>query len=547
MTVRAPAARLARGAKAAPTGGASPREEGELVLRELRTGPATPSHGASSWLAHRARRDPLREAIVDGPTRLTYGQLWARVARAAALLRGIGVRRRDRVATLTMNRVEFVELFYATAELGAMLVPLNWRLAPPELDYQLRDAGATALFVGPEHADLGARLAPDLALGGRIDLGEEYAERRDAAEPWPGSDRDRATFADPHLILYTSGTTGHPKGAVLTHANAFWNVANMAIPVALSELDTTVSVLPMFHSGGVGLYLVPTLTVGGRVVIMRTFDRDGLLGLLARERAALCFGVPSIWLELLRSDRFTKAAYPDLRYVISGGAPMPMAIIDELAGRGFVYLQGYGLTETSPGGTLMPVEDWRRKAGTVGKPAPFVELRVAGDDDRPLATGAIGEVQLRGPNVFAGYWGRPEATAEAFSADGWFRSGDLGSLDDEGFLTLVDRKKDMVITGGENVYSAEVEDVLFAHAAVFEAAIIGLPDAKWGEAVCAVVALKPGRAATAEELVAHCRTRLAKYKTPKYVVFVDSLPRNASGKVLKRQMREEVRPPPGTE
>jgi fatty-acyl-CoA synthase len=226
--------------------------------------------------------------------------------------------------------------------------------------------------------------------------------------------------------------------------------------------------------------------------------------------------------------------------VVSGGAPMPMPVIDRLVERGFTYLQGYGLTETSPGGTLMPVEDSRRKAGSVGKAAPFVELRVVGDDEGPLPPKAIGEVHFRGPNVFAGYWNRPDATAEAFSADGWFRTGDLGYLDDEGFLTLVDRKKDMVITGGENVYSAEVEDVLFAHPAVAEAAIIGVPDERWGEAVCAVVALRPAQRATADELIAHCRRRLAKYKAPKYVVFVDALPRNAAGKVLKRTLREEV-------
>jgi fatty-acyl-CoA synthase len=215
-------------------------------------------------------------------------------------------------------------------------------------------------------------------------------------------------------------------------------------------------------------------------------------------------------------------------------------VLDEIAARGFVLLQGYGLTETSPGGTLMPVPDWRRKAGSVGKPMAFVELRVVRDDGTPSDVREIGEVHFRGPNVFAGYWNAPDATAEAFTADGWFRTGDLGFLDDDGFVTLVDRKKDMVITGGENVYSAEVEDVLFAHLAVAEAAVIGVPDARWGEAVCAVVALRPNAKASADEIIAHCRARLAKYKTPRYVVFIDSLPRNAAGKVLKRQLREEV-------
>ena len=506
----------------------------------LRNALTTPAYGASAWLLHRAELTPDREALVEGGTALTYASLADRALRAASLLRDLGVRRHDRVATLLSNSIEFMELFYATAEIGAILVPLNWRLAAPELDYQIRDADAQVLFVGPEHGALVARLAADLPARTRIAIDGEYAARRDAAAPLADAS-GRALFSDPHLILYTAGTTGHPKGAVLTHANVYWNVPNMAIPVGLSDRDTTVTLLPMFHSGGIGLYTVPSLVVGGRVVIVRAFERDRLLETLRHERAALCFGVPAIWLEMLTSPDFTQASLPDLRYVVSGGAPCPTSVMAELDRRGFIYLQGYGLTETAPGGTLMPVDAWRGKFGSVGKSAPFVELRVVRDSGEPCAAREIGEVQFRGPNVFAGYWNLPQETADAFTADGWFRSGDLGYLDEEGFLTLVDRKKDMVISGGENVYSAEVEDALFAHPAVAEAAIIGVPDERWGEAVCAVVALRPGANATADELVAHCRSRLAKYKTPKYVGFVGALPRNAAGKVLKRQLREEVR------
>jgi fatty-acyl-CoA synthase len=505
----------------------------------IRASRATPEHGASAWLFHRAELTPDVEAIVDGSRRFTYAQLADNVRRAAGLLRAVGVARYDRVATLTSNCVEFVELFYASAELGAILVPLNFRLAAAELDHQIRDAGAELLFVGPEHAPLADQLAKDLPIRERIDLAIEYVRRRDAAS-WP-SESGRAAFSDPHLILYTAGTTGHPKGAVLTHANSYWNVANISIAVALTQRDTTATILPMFHSGGIGLFTVPTLTVGGRVIVQRRFDAAELLDILERERVAVCLGVPAIWLAMLERPEFTAAHLPHLRYLASGGAPCPTSVRDEIAARGFAFLEGYGLTETSPGGTLMPVPDRRRKGGTVGKAMAFVELRVARDDGSRCDAREIGEAQFRGPNVFAGYWNAPAATADAFTDDGWFRSGDLGFLDDEGFLTLVDRKKDMVITGGENVYSAEVEDVLFAHAAVAEAAVIGVPDDRWGEAVCAVVALRPEATASADELIGHCRARLAKYKTPKYVVFVESLPRNAAGKVLKRQLREEVR------
>ena len=508
-------------------------------LDGLRTAPATPERGAWSWLVARAALTPDREALVDGDARITYRDLATRAEAAARLLWEQGVRPGDRVATLTANRGEFVELLYAVARVGALLVPLNWRLAAPELAYQLADAGARVLFTEPAQAEAAGRLAVEQ----RVVFGGDYAARRDGARAEPPPEAE-AGFSDPYLILYTAGTTGRAKGAVLTHANLFWNVANMAIAVGLSEADTTVTILPMFHSGGIGLFTLPSLTLGGRVIIQRSFDAAGLRELIVNERAAVVLGVPATWLAMAELPDFTAQDCPSLRYLCSGGAPLPTPLIDRLAERGFVVLQGYGLTETAPGGTLIPPPDWRRKAGTVGKPMLFVELRAVADDGAPVPAGTIGEVQFRGPNVFAGYWRRPEATAEVFTGDGWFRTGDLGIFDDEGFLTLVDRKKDMVITGGENVYSAEVEDVLFAHPAIAEAAIVGVPDERWGERVVAVIVRRSGSAVTADEVIAFCRERLAKYKSPREVVFIDVLPRNAAGKVLKRQLREQVRPPP---
>ena len=505
----------------------------------LRTAPATPEHGAWSWLAARAALTPDREALVDGADRTTYRELATRSLGTARLLWELGVRPGERVATLTANRGEFVELLYAVARVGAILVPLNWRLAAPELAYQLADAGAKVLFTEPAQAEAAGRLE----VPTRVVFGGDYADRRDGARGEPPTEAE-AGFADPYLILYTAGTTGRAKGAVLTHANVFWNVVNMAIAVGLSEADTTVTMLPMFHSGGIGLFTLPSLTLGGRVIIQRSFDAADLRALIVDEGAAVVLGVPATWLAMADREDFTARDCPSLRYLCSGGAPLPTALIDRLADRGFVVLQGYGLTETAPGGTLIPPGDWRRKAGTVGKALLFVQMRTVGDDGDPVPPGTIGEVQFRGPNVFAGYWRRAEATAEVFTADGWFRTGDLGVFDDEGFLTLVDRKKDMVITGGENVYSAEVEDVLFAHPAIAEAAIVGVPDERWGERVVAVIVRRSGSAVTADEVIAFCRERLAKYKSPREVVFIDVLPRNAAGKVLKRQLREQVRPPP---
>ena len=507
----------------------------------LRVPDATPEYGAASWLAKRASLHAGRDALVEGTRHYTYGELDARVTRLANALRDrFGLGRTDRVATLTANCTEFVELFFATARIGALLAPLNWRLAPAELDYQLSDSGASVLFTGEEHQELAAKLTVQTA-NGTVAVGPVYEALIAAGSSDALPVDAQARFNDPHLILYTAGTTGHPKGAVLTHANVFWNIQNVGAPAGLGPDDTTISLLPFFHSGGIGLYLIPTLYVGGRVAIMRKFDPDVLLGLVSRFGVRVIFGVPAIWLELLKRPDFDRAHFPTITYCISGGAPHPMAMMEAVAARGFGFLQGYGLTETSPGGTLMPVDDWRRKLATAGKPFLHVEMRVVDEDGRPARPDEIGEVQFRGPNVFAGYWRRPDATADAFTADGWFKTGDLGRLDDEGFLTLVDRQKDMVISGGENVYSAEVEDVLFAHPAVAEAAIIGVADERWGEAVCAVVVLRPEASATADDLISFCRTRLAKFKTPKTVVFVNALPRNAAGKVLKRQLREEVR------
>jgi fatty-acyl-CoA synthase len=504
----------------------------------LRASLVTPEYGSASWLARRAWLHGSREALVEGDRRFTYRELDDRVNRLANALRErLGVRPGERVATLTVNCVEFVELFFATGRIGALLAPLNWRLAAPELDYQLRDSGAVALFTGIGQRELAEKLTVAMPAGHRIEFGPAYETLLAASSATARPADEQGRFDDPHLILYTAGTTGHPKGAVLTHANVFWNSVNVGGPVGLGPADTTISLLPFFHSGGIGLYLIPTLHAGGRVAIMPTFEPRTLLDIVKRYSVRFVFGVPAIWLELLKDPTFDREHYPSIAYCISGGAPHPLSVMEAVATRGFGFLQGYGLTETSPGGTLMPVDDWRRKLPTAGKPFLHVEMRVVDESGAPSAADEIGEVQFRGPNVFAGYWRRPDATAEAFTPDGWFRTGDLGRLDEEGFLTLVDRKKDMVITGGENVYSAEVEDVLFAHPKVGEAAVIGLPDPKWGESVFAVVVARSGMSITPEELAEHCRARLAKYKTPKGFAFIDALPRNAAGKVLKRELR----------
>ena len=510
--------------------------------------------GIWHWLERRADLSAAKPALIDGPRTVSYRALRDRVAGLAAGLRERGVRRGDRVAILSINRAEYVELLFAAARLGAIVVPLNWRLTAPELAFQVGDSEPTLLVVDPELDPLAGDLLERSEAAGlrtvvRLDDGDG-PDRYDAlVASAPNAPEGR--FEDPFLILYTSGTTGRPKGAVLTQATQFWNSVNIRTAANLVESDVTLNALPMFHAGGIGLFTLPTLHAGGTAVLQRRFDAADAVRLIITHGVTALFGVPSIYLMLLGDETFARADLRRVRFSC-GGAPCPLTIIEAFRDRGLLFQFGYGLTETAPTCTLIPVTDAFRKMGSAGKAAIHVELRVVDEDGQDVPPGEIGEVWTRGPNLFSGYWRRPEATAEVFVrpddagedtagyAGWWFRTGDLATLDDEGFLYVVDRKKDMIISGGENIYPAEVEDVLFRHPAVAEAAVIGVPAARWGEVPMAVVALRPGTSLTLEELTRFCEGTLARYKTPKRLAIVDVLPRNAAGKVLKRVLRDQV-------
>ncbi|MBM3470765.1 MAG: long-chain fatty acid--CoA ligase [Armatimonadetes bacterium] len=505
--------------------------------------------GIWHWLDRRDLITPRRQAVVDGDRRLTYRDLAARVRALAAGLRRRGIGRGDRVALLSYNRVETLEVLFALARLGAIMVPLNWRLTPPELAVQIADSAPDLMIADPEHRDQAEAAASEARMAlPMVLIGDEYEE---AVRTPPGSDAEGA-FDDPLIIMYTSGTTGRPKGAVLAQGTQFWNSINIGTAIGLTYRDVTLTVLPMFHIGGLGLYALPTLHVGGRLVIQRTFDPEETCRLLRAEGVTAMFGVPAIYQALLQTPAFGQGDHHGVRFGV-GGAPCPLPVIEEFERRGLLLQQGFGLTETAPTATLLPPEDAFRKKGSVGPPTLHVEARVVDDAGRDLPPGEIGEICLRGPNLFSGYWGLPEATAEVFSpperpddpaASGgdyrgwWFHTGDLGYAADDGFLYVADRKKDMIISGGENIYPAEVEQVLYQHPAVLDAAVIGIPDARWGEAAMALVVLKPGAQTEPEGIIAACQGRLARYKIPRRVVFVETLPRNAAGKVLKRVLRE---------
>jgi fatty-acyl-CoA synthase len=506
--------------------------------------------GIGDWIARRAHRRPAATAVVDcdSGTGVSYGRLAADVAALAGALHERGVRRGDRVAVLMENSPEFLRVLFASANLGAIAVPVSFRLAPAEVAYILADSGAVALAVSDRFADL-AGAALDLGGHGvrRVvterragPLAGIRADTLDAlAAAAPPRDPDPLTSADDIcVIMYTSGTTGRPKGAMLTHGNMLWNAVNLlTVGSGVSGSSVTVAAAPMFHIGALGISVLPILYAGGTVLTVRAFDPRRLLELVQEHRVTTQFLVPAMWAAVSRVDDFDTFDVSSVGYALCGGAPCPLPVIDFFQRRGWSFLEGFGMTEAAPNTLLLDDEFVVSHAGSVGRPFMHVDVRIVDPEEHDVAVGEVGELVLRGPNVFAGYWGRPGETAEA-TRGGWFHTGDLGRIDRDGFVTLVDRKKDMIISGGENVYPVEVEQVLYGHPGVADVAVIGLADERWGETVVAVVVPAGDGPPTADELIGHTRERIAHFKCPTRVEFLDELPRTATGKVLKRTLRE---------
>ncbi|MBK9711458.1 MAG: long-chain fatty acid--CoA ligase [Kouleothrix sp.] len=501
-------------------------------------------YGIGYWLRRHAELHPRRPALIAPERRYSYAELNQEANRAAHALMAIGLREGDRIGILAMNDPRFLALLFGAGKIGAIVVALNYRLSAPEIAYQIGDSGVRALFIGAEQAGLVPALReqtgvdPVYLLGGPPTEGAgDYAELtrgapdHEPAEPLPW---DR-----PLLMVYTSGTTGKPKGAVLTHANQFWNAMNDIIPLRLTADDVVITLLPLVHVGGIGLFTLPTLLLGGCVVLPRRFEADEALRLIEQERVTVVMGVPAVFQLLQAAPRFAEADLSSVRYFFNGGDRCPLEVVERFRRRGVPFGGGYGLTETSPTAFMMEPEDFERgtsQLGFIGKPAFFNQARLVATEGQDAGPGETGEIWLRGPNVFSGYWNLPEATAETF-ADGWFRTGDLANWDDQGLTYVVGRSKEMYKSGGLNVYPAEVEAVLGQHPAVYEVCVIGVPDPTWGEVGRAVVGLKPDADASAEQLLAWCDSRLARYKTPRSVVFVGALPRNSLGKVNRAELK----------
>ena len=513
------------------------------------------AHGEQ--LARQARIRPNRVAFRFEGRDLTFGQLDERVNRLANGLRDRGVGPGDRVATLMKNRLEVVEAYLAAAKLGALCVPVNFRLVPAEISYILADSGAVALIV---EEDLAATALAAGAPGVCLVTADDPSEGGEEAPPHEGTLPYEAVLAasspeapgiavadsDPAFIMYTSGTTGRPKGAVLSHFNLLMNTMNMITYMGIGGDDEVwFSGLPLFHIGGLN-GILPYLLLGGTSVILPSgqFDAAQVVDMLEEEGITGCYFVPTQWQQICAVPG-VKDRKLSLRRISWGASVAPPSVLQAMADTfpGIPNFNAFGQTEMSSVTCVLKGVDAVRKMGSVGTPVTNVEVRIVDDDMGDVGTNEVGEIVYRGPTVLQGYWNKPEATAEAFRG-GWFHSGDLVRRDEEGYIYVVDRSKDMIISGGENIYCAEVEAVIDAHPGVREVALIGVPDPKWVETPRAViVATDPANPPDQEEIIAWCRERLASYKKPTSVVVVDQLPRNASGKILKTQLRQELGQP----
>lgn len=504
---------------------------------------SAPDIGLGNWFFRRSERSPNRRALTFEGKTFTYAEMQERFDRLAAALRKNGVCRGDRVAFIGFNQPAFFETMFAAARLGAIFVPLNFRLTGPELDYIINDAGVHTIVADGTHRPLIESVRAKLPC-------RHFLSADKDADGWPSLETFTARVTplkegepigtdEVAVIMYTSGTTGRPKGAMLTHDNIWWNNSMGLLTVDTHETDVTLVVAPLFHIGGLNVTTLAAFQKGAEVILHRGFDANRWIEDVQKYKVTSAFAVPAMLLMVSQNPAFASADLSSLRTIMCGGAPVPEPLLHLYAKRGVPVNQGYGLTETAPMVTFLTSEWGAKKLGSAGKAGFFIDVALVDAEGKFLQTpGARGEVVCKGPNIMKGYWNKPEATAAAIDSAGWFHTGDVGYFDEDGFLFICDRVKDMIITGGENVYPAEVEAVLYAHPAIAEVAVLGQPDEKWGEAVVAVAALKPGQTLTLEVLRGWASERLAKYKLPSRLETVDALPRNPAGKVLKFELRD---------
>ncbi len=493
--------------------------------------------GVGEWLVRREELTPDKTALIDfeTQTRLTYRDLNLRARALATMLQEqYAIQPGDRVASLALNSPEYLDAFFAVALLGAILVPLNWRLTARELGVILSDCEPKLLLSDEQHgartqevASALERPVQVLSMSAFPGANDELAARAQAFQSRDGE--------EPMLILYTSGTTGTPKGAMLSHRMITWNAVNTQISWGLRDTDITPTFAPFFHAGGWNVLTTPIFHLGGTIVLLSKSDPATILRATSQERCTILFAVPTVFQMLLEQPEFASIDLSAVRFCIAGGSSCPVPLIKSYAARGLEFRQGYGLTEVGVNCFSLAPEDALRKVGSVGRPVFHSRAKVVDDEEHDVVGDEVGELVLAGPHVCSGYWKRPEATDEAYH-DGWWHTGDLVRRDAEGYYFIVGRKKDMFISGGENVYPAEVEAVLITHPEIADAAVITRPDPKWGEVGLAVIVARTPGSLTPETVIAYCDGKLARFKIPRSVVFVDELPRNAMGKVIKTEL-----------
>ena len=504
------------------------------------------------YLGRRAIYSPDKVAIVDAGKqpawRLTYAQLNERANKLANWLRhAAAIQPGDRVAILARDGVEHLDCFFACGKLGAIHTALNWRLHWRELAGVIANTAPRVLIYSDDFCATVQQLQNDpdaaslthfLHLEGDGVPGSllfEDVVRNAAATPITN---ENVQDEDVAALIFTGGTTGLPKGAQVTHRMIAWNSLNTIIH-DLHHDDTYLNVFPLFHTGGLFVYTLPNVILGGTTILVRQFDPAQVLSLIEQEQVTVFAGVPTMYQTLTQAANWPTANLSSLRFCTSGGAPLPVPLVEQYTQEKKIrFKQGFGMTEFGPGIFALAPEDAIRKAGSIGRPNFYVDARIVDDKNQPLGPNEVGELVLKGPSMSSGYFNNPAATAESLDEDGWFHTGDLARYDEGWYFTIVDRKKDMFISGGENVYPAEIEAVLYQHPAVQMCSVIGLPDVKWGEVGLACVVLKKNAAATPDDLLSHLQARLARYKVPRRAVILDSLPISAAGKILKRELRD---------
>ena len=501
-----------------------------------------------NWSARRALLTPNREAIIDfvKKKRYSFKEIDNRANRLARVLMDMDIRKGDRVAAFSTNKIELIDIFFATGKIGAIFIPFNIRLAPTEIEQLVRKMEPKIMFYENK---LHEKVQPIKNL----DIVNEYIQFEDKASESDKNyyslvnkvsdspvERPVINFEDPQLILFTGGTTGLPKGATLSHRLIFWNSINTIISWGLRSDDIQPLLFPLFHTGGWNVLLLPFFHLGAKSILMGDFNPIETLNVIEKEKCTIVIGVPTMFHMMANQEEFKSANFDSVRIFISGGAPCPVAIMENYWNKEKPFKMGYGLTEVGPNNFYLPEDRIKEKPTSVGLPVFHCDMKLIDPEtDQEVRRGEVGELLLKGPHIFSKYWNEPEETKNAIEEDGYVHTGDLAKQDEEGYYYIVGRKKEMFISGGENVFPVEIEEVLYKHPAIDEAAVIGVQDEKWGEVGKAFITLKKGQSTTADGIKKYLVDKLAKYKIPKYYEIRDSLPTSGTGKILKKELERE--------